>query len=220
MAQELSKKIANGDFSEKEKGRKNLLDGHEIPNLVKQKKSKRRAIETDQDEYILKKLFSKSGIETALKHDKIVDSDVSDYALLEAEAEKVAKDAVKALKESRRECRPPPKPRFKASKINPTVAMENDELMARIRERNRLDPDMNVTPLEEHSDLLVDIRNFVAFGAVNDNNASTKEIIDKFRDRLPAGKSPLFKALLNQICDFSRDTHGRGVWNLKPEFSW
>lgn len=37
----------------------------------------------------------------ALKYDQIMESDTSDLALIEGEAEKVAKEAVKALKESR-----------------------------------------------------------------------------------------------------------------------
>ncbi|XP_071444534.1 DNA excision repair protein ERCC-6-like [Hetaerina americana] len=57
-----------------------------------------------QDDYVLKKLFSKSGLQTALRHDVIMDGGDADYALVEGEAERVAHEAVKALKESRRSC--------------------------------------------------------------------------------------------------------------------
>lgn len=44
------------------------------------------------------------GVHTALKHDKIVESSDPDYMIVEGEASRVAKDAIKALKESRRMC--------------------------------------------------------------------------------------------------------------------
>lgn len=59
-------------------------------------------------------LFS-SGIHSVMQHDTIIESSNPDYVLVEAEANKVAKDALKALKISRQHCRvpfnnPPPPP--------------------------------------------------------------------------------------------------------------
>jgi len=39
-----------------------------------------------------------------MQHDKIMEGGHADYALIEGEAKKVAQEAVKALKESRRQC--------------------------------------------------------------------------------------------------------------------
>lgn len=39
-----------------------------------------------------------------MKHDKILESSAPDYAIVEGEASRVAKEAIKALKESRRMC--------------------------------------------------------------------------------------------------------------------
>ena len=39
-----------------------------------------------------------------MKHDKIVDSSRPDYAIVEAEAQRVAREAANALKRSRRHC--------------------------------------------------------------------------------------------------------------------
>jgi hypothetical protein len=36
---------------------------------------------------------------------------------------------------------------------------------------------------------------------------------------LPPQQSPLFKALLNEICTFRRDSDGRGLWTLRPELA-
>lgn len=52
-----------------------------------------------------------------------------------------------------------------------------------------------------------------------DGRASTYEIVERFHERLPPQKSPLFKALLNEICSFRRDGDGKGIWTLRPEFS-
>lgn len=87
---------------------------------------------------------------TALKHDKIMEGGPADYALVEAEAEKVAKEAVKALKESRRQyarpfddqastvVKPPGKPRFGNKKTigrpfgNSSLNQENGSEKVRI----------------------------------------------------------------------------------------
>jgi hypothetical protein len=45
-----------------------------------------------------------SGIQTAMRHDTIMEGGYADYALVEGEARRVAKEAVQALKESRRQC--------------------------------------------------------------------------------------------------------------------
>ena len=50
--------------------------------------------------------ISCAGIQGVMKHDKIMDSGRADYALVEAEATKVAKEAVAALRKSRAMCLP------------------------------------------------------------------------------------------------------------------
>lgn len=60
-------------------------------------------------------LWSSSGIHSVMQHDTIMESSNPDYVLVEAEANRVAKDALKALKVSRQQCRlpynrPPPPP--------------------------------------------------------------------------------------------------------------
>lgn len=112
------------------KGKK--LDGSYIPNLAKKKKAKNpdenddkpeknsdqhrkrsstSGVDKQSDDYVLGKLFKskkkhggQSMIHTALHHDKIVENNEPDYALVEIEAEKIANEAVKALKESRKLC--------------------------------------------------------------------------------------------------------------------
>lgn len=61
---------------------------------------------------------SPSGIHSVMQHDTIMESSNPDYVLVEAEANRVARDAMKALKVSRQQCRlpynrpPPPSARY------------------------------------------------------------------------------------------------------------
>lgn len=86
-----------------------------VPYLVKQSKNEVLASQEEeeensrkqnaqQDEYVLERLFKKSGVEAALRHDKIVETDEADFMLVEREADRVAKEAASALKKSREQC--------------------------------------------------------------------------------------------------------------------
>ncbi|RUS74131.1 hypothetical protein EGW08_018111 [Elysia chlorotica] len=93
------------------------------------------------DDYVLRELFKKTGIQGAMKHDKIMESGRPDYAIVEAEAEKVAREAVAALRRSRHRCssalsgRPTwtgqhgtvPKPRFGQKKNSLLVGKSNKQ---------------------------------------------------------------------------------------------
>ncbi|XP_063234506.1 DNA excision repair protein ERCC-6-like [Bacillus rossius redtenbacheri] len=250
-----------------------LFEGERVPHLVGQETTAKPSRSDDEernaehDDYVLRKLFKKSGLQTALRHDTIMEKGHSDYALVEGEAQRVAQEAVKALRESRQQCwragsgvpswtgqsgavRLPSGMRFgkkKAAQRNSTATsshggigqpstsggsarkddapMSSSELLARIRARNRLttpadDLPLRPAPPDDDTELLADIRNFVAFGATVDGRASTQEVVERFQDRLLAGSSPLFKFLLQEICDFHRMPSGEGVWRLKADFRW
>ncbi|KAL0178097.1 hypothetical protein M9458_026991, partial [Cirrhinus mrigala] len=100
----------------KHKKRKNSEDarfeGCRISHLVKKRRYKKEENEKEEeknekksDDYVLAKLFKKSGIHSVMKHDTIMEASNPDYVLVEAEANRVAKDALKALKISRQNCR-------------------------------------------------------------------------------------------------------------------
>ena len=69
----------------------------------------------------------------------------------------------------------------------------------------------------EHIEMLREIREYIAFRAQVDGQASTKELVTEFGTKLPPQESPLFKQMLNQLCTFRR-VDGQGIWKLKPEF--
>ena len=75
--------------------------------------------------------------------------------------------------------------------------------------------------MSDDIELLTEIRNFVAFQAssAGEGEATTEEILNKFQKRLPPKQSPLFKALLTEICSFRRHhATNKGIWRLKDEF--
>jgi len=66
-------------------------------------------------------------------------------------------------------------------------------------------------------EFISEIRNFVAFGAKVDGQATTKEILEQFRSKIPRTETVNFKAMLKQICNFDKVT-GTGIWSLRSEF--
>lgn len=108
---------------------------------------------------ILQSLFRSSGIHSALKHDRIEQAGNPDYVLVEKEAERVAKEAIKKLRQSRAQCRAngfsvptwtgsnststavvqPKKKRFGKSVVNPTLAEQTSNKAIPVKESNHSD---------------------------------------------------------------------------------
>ncbi|XP_041116989.1 DNA excision repair protein ERCC-6 isoform X2 [Polyodon spathula] len=279
------------------------FEGHRIPHLVKKRRhNKDDDTEANEDrkksdDYVLEKLFRKSGIHSVIKHDSIMEASNPDYVLVEAEANRVAKEALKALKVSRQRCLGASsgvptwtgnnslpgtpaggKKRF-GQKKNPmlavptsvttttpekckdasfikksgvkkhssgdhfsgegieeessSTALSSSALLAKMRARNHMtlsqaiedEEDQNIqqassAPLAptEHDELLVDLRNFIAFQAEVDGQATTQEVLQEFSPKLSASQAVVFRELLRNICNFHRNPGKEGVWKLKPEF--
>ena len=238
------------------------LEGERVEGLVKARRFKapvqdseeQQKVAASQDDYVLSKLFSKSGVISGIQHDSIMEDDTADYALVESEASEKAQRAVAAMKASRQQCMRAEtgvpnwtgnnggvrKPKFGAKKKQGTN-MSSAELLVLMKNRNTLvstvpaateeerelfrpdhqRPGAEQTPEgvdQNNADLLADIRNFISFQARVDGQASTAELVARFQRSLPSQQSPLFKAFLQQICDFRRDQEGRGIWTLKTDF--
>ncbi|KAF6108584.1 ERCC excision repair 6, chromatin remodeling factor [Phyllostomus discolor] len=88
------------------------FEGTRISHLVKKRQYQKQDNENESenkeqsnDDYVLEKLFKKSvGVHSVMKHDAIMDGASPDYVLVEAEANRVAQDALKALRLSRQRC--------------------------------------------------------------------------------------------------------------------
>ena len=129
-----------------------------------QEETERERQDQSQDNYVLAKLFSKSGVHSALQHDAIVEADQADYAIVETEANEVARAAVRAMKASRRDCLTAEagtpnwtgnnggrsKPKFGPKKKKPPgPSMSSTELLSIMKERNRLVSNLDKDPEEE-----------------------------------------------------------------------
>lgn len=73
-------------------------------------------------------------------------------------------------------------------------------------------------PPTDHDELLADLRNFVAFQAGEDGQATTQEVLGYFKPRLSEQQAPVFRELLRSICDFRRTSGQEGIWRLKEQF--
>ncbi|NXF92830.1 ERCC6 protein, partial [Eubucco bourcierii] len=288
------------DKSKKKHHKDAKFEGERIPHLVKQKRYRKENSEEEEDskqndDYVLEKLFKKSGVHSVMKHDVIMEASSSDHVLVEAEASRVAQDALRALKVSRQQCLGAAsgvptwtgmsglsgapsgiKSRFgqkrnsrllsspstcaspaKKCKDADTVKKENikkrssnghfdgksgessssaldsSSLLAKMRARNHLllpqqtrnEGDENhqqaptLSPFStEYDELLVNVRNFIAFQARGNGEASTQELLHEFESKLPVAHSCVFRELLRNLCTFHRSPNGEGVWRLKPEF--
>lgn len=113
-------------------------------------------------------------------------------------------------------------------------SLDSSSLLAKMRARNHLIAPQRtdsqgaeafqqttVAPpvATEHDELLVDVRNFIAFQARVDGQASTQEILQEFESKLTVEQSCVFRELLRNLCTFHRGSNGEGLWKLKPEFS-
>nr|XP_023402938.1 DNA excision repair protein ERCC-6 isoform X2 [Loxodonta africana] len=277
------------------------FEGTRIPHLVKKRQYQKQDIanesevkDRNNDDYVLEKLFKKAvGVHSVVKHDAIVDGTSADYVLVEAEAARVAQDALKALRLSRQRClgalsgvptwtgqqgisgapagmksrfgqkRNSNFPVQHPSSISPkekcqdgamkkekkdkapehfsgkaedadslSRAPTSSSLLAKMRARNHLilpeclesenvpllEASAPPPPTTEHDDLLVEIRNFIAFQARVDGQASTQEILQGFEAKLSASQSCVFRELLRNLCTFHRTSGGEGIWKLKPEY--
>ncbi|NXW26948.1 ERCC6 protein, partial [Phaetusa simplex] len=288
------------DKSKKKHHKDAKFEGERIPHLVKQKRYRKNSEEKEEDskkndDYVLEKLFKKSGVHSVMKHDAIMEASSADHVLVEAEASRVAQDALRALKVSRQRCLgaasgvptwtgmsglsgapsgiksrfgqkrnsvllssrstcASPAKKCKDADIikkenekkcssnghfdgksgeSSSSALDSSSLLAKMRARNHLilpqrtgnegDENHQQAPAPalvatEYDELLVDVRNFIAFQARVDGEASTQELLHEFESKLPVAHSCVFRELLRNLCTFHRNPNGEGVWRLKPEF--
>ncbi|CAF4352237.1 unnamed protein product, partial [Adineta steineri] len=99
------------NYKKRKRNKSAKFEGQRVPNLTKvdsktttNQQDVQVDIEKEKDDYVLSKLFKKSGVHSALQHDAIIDNSINDYVFIEAEAHRYAEEAVKALKRSAQEC--------------------------------------------------------------------------------------------------------------------
>ncbi len=243
---------SNPERSRKERKQKHVksgtkFEGKRIKYLVKQDNYRETLTDkqkNSEDEYILKKLFKKSKVHSALQHDVIECTTSPDFALAEKEAETVAKQAISALKRSRELClsgqsgvnawsglrsisnntKFGQKRKLNTSQNDPSSRSLMNDIKSRNKYESESDSEQNnneVTSFGLNSEcetLLADIRNYIAFQSKTNGEATTQELLEAFKSKLPPHQSAVFKSLLYQLCDFYRNSDKVGVWKLKSDF--
>lgn len=69
----------------------------------------------------------------------------------------------------------------------------------------------------KETELIKEIRHFVALRANRAGQATTQEILDEFKSKVNDRSNALFKEMLKQVCVL-RKVNGEGVWFLKDAF--
>lgn len=253
-------------IKKKKKSKNKSIDGELVPNLDKKldynassndDEERQKQIQEDKqkDDYVLSKLLKvkhgKAKIQTALHHDKIVDSSEPDYALVESEADRVAQEALKNLRQSRSLCNSAEsgrpnlvgirfgnKTKFGFTNISSSSAsddslksnfsseaMSSASLLNRIKARNNvvvnLDDNQKAKisePGDKFTNLAKELREYLLFNSSNHLKATTEEIVQYFGNKLENYDSAKFKAILKQMCVFSREKNNIGTWQLKNEY--
>ena len=248
----------------KNKKDKRTVDGNEIPHLAKVTKSKKSDADRDaeahkekstneeDDDYVLGKLFKKRKardgeerlplVHTAMRHDKIVEANDPDFAIVEHEADKIAAEAVRALKESRKFCRSADTGIPNLTGVAPQFgSSSSSSLLNRIKMRKQgieasppPPPSQTTTKTTSVVDRSVEtikqIVEFFKFKCERFNRASTQQLVDFFETRvLATTDSVKFKSLLKSVCTFERgssnsnsntvaNTAASGYWSLNEQY--
>ncbi|XP_026681847.1 DNA excision repair protein ERCC-6-like [Diaphorina citri] len=204
--------------------RDSLVDGEHVPYLVGKEKPKKEKSEQEvrqkQDDYILEKLFSKSNICTAMKHDKIMEEGCPDYVVVEKEAEEIAHKAIEAIQESRRSC-------HNAAAGIPTWTGNNGSfkvptlLLDKIKKRKQAMANRQQGGSSEMFKKAAAntetglIEQIIEFVSGQGNRVTSAAMVEKFRK---VENAALFKALLTAVCKLRTDASRQKYWTLKEEF--
>lgn len=88
--------------------------------------------------------------------------------------------------------------------------MSSSDILDKIKKRNG-----TVAATKSETQVLLDLKNYISSMG---GTASTDSLIKNFQPLLPLSMTPLFKSLLNKVCNFYRAPDDKGYWSLKPEF--
>ncbi len=186
------------------------------------------------DSRILKSLFEMTGVHSALKHDVIMDGANHEGSIAKKEADKIASQAIAALKKSRKKISAAglgiptwtgkvgtagqPR-RFGQSSTGSTSLsdasdkpMSSSTLLSRLREPQVASP-ASTNAFPDAQRLGASIGEYLA--TRRNLSATSDEIVQKFNLRLQREQVPLFRAILREISTFDKTSKH---WTLNDEF--
>ncbi|CCG84055.1 protein of unknown function [Taphrina deformans PYCC 5710] len=179
------------------------------------------------DQNVLESIFSKSGVQSTLQHDQIMDAARPEILLVDREAERVAKAAAAALKQSRRETQRNPigTPTFTGRFGGPSTqgrarpGVSSASLLAGMANRDdQEDASVGVT-ISGLTDpgraaLIKRIADFLL--RKGREGVPSQSIVDNFSVNIEGLEEvALFKSMLRQVATFSKATK---KWVIKEEF--
>lgn len=122
------------------------VDGQHVDGLVrketfddvaKQEEQEKKKVDRNSENYILGKLFQKTTAHSAVPFEDIANGNQKDHAIVEAEAQKVAQEAMRVLRLSRKKCQNPV--------TGKPIWMGHDAVpVAPVKESNGFDDDVSV----------------------------------------------------------------------------
>ena len=179
---------------------------------------------TEDDTGLLSTLFASSGVHSALQHDSIMEDTRPEIILVEREADRIAKEAASALRQSRQQLRrndigtPTWTGRFGGGSTPGTVS--SDTLLARMRHRRGLESrgDSNRTtsnspvPVERSRahELIEQIQGFMM---EKGGSVSSKDLVNRFPSVKGADEMAEFRKMVKQIAVFKN-----GAWTIKEDY--
>ncbi|RKP19637.1 hypothetical protein ROZALSC1DRAFT_28781, partial [Rozella allomycis CSF55] len=172
----------------------------------------------NNDDSILDDVTKMAGIQGSLRHDIFVEKKRPDLKLIEKEAEKISKNAIEALLQSRKE-------RKKSSVAVPTwtgksgsagipvfgslrnnsisKAPSSNDLIQQIKNK-----DLSV-PQDKVSKLIHDLYNYFV---AHNHSCSSSQVVNAFRSKVKPDQVILFKKMLKELANFDKRS---GTWTLK-----
>lgn len=180
------------------------------------------------DQNVLESIFSKSGVQSTLQHDQIMDAARPEMLLVDREAERVAKSAAEALRQSRKETQRNPigTPTFTGRFGGPAAAQARGRhgtssatLLAGMANRREQEDNSSSVTISGLSDparaaLIKRIADFLLQSGRT--GVSSQDIVDNFGVNIEGVQEvALFKSMLRQVAVFDKAAK---KWIIKDEF--
>lgn len=155
-----------------------IINNEKVEEKAKTEEKNKSAAE--QDNYVLAKLLKRNSgcVHSAFQHDKVMETSVSDFALVEAEAEKAAREAVEHLRQSRRVC-------FRPETGIPTWTGNSGGMKRRFGKKKTASESYRSSSSTSSIASLTDIKKFGSStsGSRKKQIMSAKELLGKIQDR-------------------------------------
>lgn len=178
---------------------------------------------SDKDTFILKKLFDGQQIQSVISHDALLEKGGQEPSVVEMEAERVAKEALRAVKQSRLELTEaqqtlnnlsskPTKGRFGKGSGAVSQSIITDLKQTQKGAQPGMSSSFSIVEQQTQPKLLVELLvNFLR--EQKNKSASTSEIIAKFKKEVPQNQNVLFRTILRSVATLENTT-----WILKKDF--